>query len=81
MSNVNASALIKFTSPTGSVGPRIYRVVLDGTDHEDLNKKIDAYISSLTPRYTDLYGMKPNIEWELICDGSCIGIGYIKKPL
>ena len=81
MSNVNASALIKVTSPAGSMGPSIYRVVLDGSDHEDLNNKIDAYITSLTPQYTDLHGVKPDIEWELICDGSCIGIGCIKNTL
>ena len=78
---MTASALVKLTEPSGSVGPRIYRVILDGEDAAEINQKIADYVESLKPHYTHLHKVEPDIEWEIFCDGECIGIGSIKPSI
>ncbi len=79
--SITASALVKLTTPSGDVGPRIYRVILDGTDAEEINQKISDYVDSLKPHYLNLHKVEPSIEWEIFCDGDCIGIGCIKPTI
>ncbi|MDB4313310.1 hypothetical protein N9977_00030 [bacterium] len=78
---ITASALVKLTTPSGKVGPRIYRVILDGTDADEINQKIADYVESLKPHYRTLHKVEPDIEWEIFCDGDCIGIGCIKPSI
>ena len=73
-----ASAFIKITTPSGDVGPRVYRVILDGVDAEELNQKIADYVETLKPHYRNLHKVEPDVEWEILCDGECIGIGSVK---
>jgi len=51
---ITASALVKLTTPSGDVGPRIY---------------------------LNLHKVEPSIEWEILCEGQCIGIGCIKPTI
>ena len=74
---ITASALVKITS-SGAVGPRVYRVILDGEDAEELNQKIADYVETLKPHYRNLHKVEPEVEWEILCDGECIGIGSVK---
>jgi|TARA_Y100000034_G_scaffold30761_1_gene37590 hypothetical protein len=78
---ITASALVKLTTPSGDVGPRIYRVILDGKDADEINQKIADYVESLKPHYLNLHKVEPSIEWEILCDGECIGIGCIKPTI
>jgi hypothetical protein len=78
---ITASALVKLTTPSGDVGPRIYRVILDGKDAEEINQKIADYVESLKPHYLNLHKVEPSIEWEILCEGQCIGIGCIKPTI
>lgn len=78
---ITASALVKLTTPSGDVGPRIYRVILDGKDADEINQKIADYVESLKPHYLNLHKVEPSIEWEILCDGQCIGIGCIKPTI
>ena len=78
---ITASALVKLTTPSGDVGPRIYRVILDGKDADEINQKIADYVESLKPHYLNLHKVEPSIEWEILCDGECIGIGCIKPSI
>ena len=76
-----ASALVKLTVPSGktsNVGPRVYRVILDGKDAEEMSEKIAAYVETLKPHYRNLHKVEPDVEWEILCDGECIGIGSVK---
>ena len=81
---ITASALVKLTVPPGNtvnVGPRIYRVILDGKDAEEINQKIADYVETLKPHYLNLHKVEPSIEWEILCEGQCIGIGCIKPTI
>jgi|TARA_R100000789_G_scaffold83494_1_gene79006 hypothetical protein len=78
---ITASALVKLTTPSGDVGPRIYRVILDGKDAEEINQKIADYVETLKPHYLNLHKVEPSIEWEILCEGQCIGIGCIKPTI
>jgi len=81
---ITASALVKLTVPPGNtvnVGPRIYRVILDGKDAEEINQKIADYVETLKPHYLNLHKVEPSIEWEILCDGECIGIGCVKPSI
>tara|TARA_R100001132_G_C3254943_1_gene80818 strand:+ start:385 stop:666 length:282 start_codon:yes stop_codon:yes gene_type:complete len=81
---ITASALVKLTVPPGNtvnVGPRIYRVILDGKDADEINQKIADYVETLKPHYLNLHKVEPSIEWEILCDGECIGIGCIKPSI
>jgi len=81
---ITASALVKLTVPPGNtvnVGPRIYRVILDGKDAEEINQKIADYVETLKPHYLNLHKVEPTIEWEILCDGECIGIGCVKPTI
>ena len=73
---IAASALVKITS-SGAVGPRIYRVILDGKNAAEIKQKIADYVETLKPHYRDLHKVDPTIEWEILCDGECIGIGSV----
>jgi len=73
---ITASALLKITT-SGKVGPRIYRVILDGKNAAEIKQKIADYVASLKPHYRDLHNVDPTIEWEILCDGECIGIGSV----
>ena len=73
---ITASALLKITT-SGKVGPRIYRVILDGKNATEIKQKIADYVESLKPHYRDLHNVDPTIEWEILCDGECIGIGSV----
>ena len=75
---ITASAFIKITTPSGDVGPRMYRVILDGVDAEEIQQKIAAYVETLTPHYRSLHKVEPDIEWEVLCNGECIGMGLVK---
>ena len=79
--SLTASALVKLTTPSGDVGPRIYRVILDGKDAAEINQKIDNYVEPLKPHYRTLHKVEPSVEWEIFCDGECIGIGCIKPTI
>ena len=73
-----ASALVKITTPSGDVGPRVYRVILDGVNAKEINQKIADYVETLKPHYRNLHKVEPDVEWEILCDGECIGIGSVK---
>jgi hypothetical protein len=73
---ITASALLKITT-SGKIGPRIYRVILDGKNATEIKQKIADYVESLKPHYRDLHNVDPTIEWEILCDGECIGIGSV----
>ena len=81
---ITASALVKLTVPPGNtvnVGPRIYRVILDGKDADEINQKIADYVETLKPHFLNLHKVEPSIEWEILCDGECIGIGCVKPSI
>ena len=81
---ITAPALVKLTVPprnTVNVGPRIYRVILDGKDADEINQKIADYVETLKPHYLNLHKVEPSIEWEILCDGECIGIGCVKPTI
>jgi hypothetical protein len=73
---ITASALLKITT-SGKIGPRIYRVILDGKNATEIKQKIADYVESLKPHYRDLHNVDPTIEWEILCEGECIGIGSV----
>jgi hypothetical protein len=73
---ITASALLKITT-SGKIGPRIYRVILDGKNAAEIKQKIADYVASLKPHYRDLHNVDPTIEWEILCEGKCIGIGSV----
>ena len=75
---ITASAVVKLSGPTVNIGPRVYRVILDGVDAEEIQQKIAAYVETLTPHYRSLHKVEPDIEWEILCDGECIGMGLVK---